>query len=145
MRPTLLVVGGLLVVAVGAVAIALIVNSEPGPSGDIQATTTDFKITMPTVLKSGKHTIGLTNSGKVLHELVMFKTDLPADKLPTNAAGDVDEESPSLSNVADSGEPLKAGSTRSFKTEALDPGHYVAVCNLPGHYRLGMELNVTVK
>jgi uncharacterized cupredoxin-like copper-binding protein len=49
-----------------------------------------------------------------------------------------------LTNVADSGEPLKAGGTESFKTAQLSPGHYVAVCNLPGHYRLGMKLDVTV-
>jgi uncharacterized cupredoxin-like copper-binding protein len=32
----------------------------------------------------------------------------------------------------------------SFTTSSLVPGHYVAVCNLPRHYRLGMKLNVTV-
>jgi hypothetical protein len=27
----------------------------------------------------------------------------------------------------------------------LTPGHYVAVCNLTNHYKLGMYLDVTVK
>jgi uncharacterized cupredoxin-like copper-binding protein len=40
---------------------------------------------------------------------------------------------------------MPPGHTESFKTDYLTPGHYVAVCNLPGHYKLGMSLNVTVK
>jgi uncharacterized cupredoxin-like copper-binding protein len=62
-----------------------------------------------------------------------------------NADGDVNEESPQLTNVADSGEPLKAGASVSFPTDPLQPGHYVAICNLPGHYKLGMKLNITVR
>ena len=27
----------------------------------------------------------------------------------------------------------------------FEPGHYVAVCNLPGHLHLGMRLDITVK
>jgi uncharacterized cupredoxin-like copper-binding protein len=56
----------------------------------------------------------------------------------------VNEESPQLTSVADSGDALKPGATQSFNTDNLSPGHYVAVCNLPGHYRLGMKLNITV-
>ncbi len=29
-------------------------------------------------------------------------------------------------------------------TTAIPPGHYVAVCYLPGHYREGKHLDVTV-
>jgi uncharacterized cupredoxin-like copper-binding protein len=99
---------------------------------------------MPATLTARTHIIRLTNSGSVNHELVLFKTNLPANAMPLKADGDVNEESPLLTNVADSGEPLKAGGTESFKTQPLGPGHHVAVCNLPGHYRLGMKLDVTV-
>lgn len=144
MRSTLIVVGALLAASVVAVGIAYAVRSS-GPSGDIQASTVEYKIHMPTTLGTGKHEIGLTNDGTIDHELVLFKTDLPANDLPVGPDGDIDEEAPQLTNVGDSGEPLKAGGTESFKTSALSPGHYVAVCNLPGHYKLGMKLNVTVK
>jgi uncharacterized cupredoxin-like copper-binding protein len=145
MRPMLLTVGALLLAAIVAVAVAYALKGSSGPAGDVQATTVNFKILMPTSLTAGKHTIGLTNNGSVPHEVVMFKTDLPANALPLKAGGDVDEESPLLTSVADSGEPLKPGGTESFKTDSLSPGHYVAVCNLPGHYGLGMKLNVTVR
>jgi uncharacterized cupredoxin-like copper-binding protein len=141
----MLIVVTLLLVASGvAILIAYSVKGSSGPAGDVQATTVDFKIRMPTTLKPGKHTIGLTNDGKVPHEVVIFKTDLPANDLPLDANGDVNEESPQLTNVADSGKALQPGGTKSFKTASLTPGHYVAVCNLPGHYRLGMRLNLTV-
>ena len=140
----LLVVGGFLVASVVAVGIAYAVRST-GPAGDIQASTVEYRITMPTTLTAGKHQIGLTNDGKIGHELVLFKTDLPAGALPLSADGDIDEEAAQLTNVGDSGDALAAGGTKSFDTASLSPGHYVAVCNLPGHYRLGMKLNVTVR
>jgi uncharacterized cupredoxin-like copper-binding protein len=140
----LVVVGGLLAASVVAVGIAYAVKSS-GPAGDVQASTVEYKITMPTTLATGKHEIGLTNDGTIGHELVLFQTDLPANALPVGPDGDIDEEAPQLTNVGDSGESLKAGGTKSFKTTTLSPGHYVAVCNLPGHYKLGMKLNVTVR
>jgi uncharacterized cupredoxin-like copper-binding protein len=145
MRSTLLTVGTLLFASVAAVAIAYAVKGSSGPAGDVQATTVDYKVLMPTTLTTGKHTIGLTNNGTVGHEVVLFKTALPANKLPLKADGDVNEESPLLTSVADSGEPLEAGGTKSFRTADLSPGHYVAVCNLPGHYHLGMKLDITVR
>ena len=144
MRSTLLVVGGLLAASVVAVGIAYAVKSS-GPAGDAQASTVEYAIRMPTTLAAAKHEIGLTNDGTIDHELVLFKTDLPANALPLSSDGDIDEEASQLTNVGDSGKPLKAGGTETFKTAVLSPGHYVAVCNLPGHYKLGMKLNVTVR
>jgi len=145
LRPMLVIVGGLLTASAVAIGIAYAVKSPDKPAGDIQATTVEYKITMPTVLKPGKHTIGLTNDGAMPHELVLFKTDLRANQLPTDAKGEVDEESPLLKNVGDSGASLAPGGTESFPTATLTPGHYVALCNLPGHYEAGMRLNVTVQ
>jgi uncharacterized cupredoxin-like copper-binding protein len=144
LRLMLITVATLLVASTIAVVIAYAVQGSSGPTGDVQASTVDFKVLIPTTLKTGKHTIGYTNNGTVPHEIVIFKTALPANRLPLSADGNVNEESPLLTNVADSGNALKAGGTKSFTTSSLVPGHYVAVCNLPGHYRLGMKLNVTV-
>jgi len=50
-----------------------------------------------------------------------------------------------MQKVADSGNATNPGGSESVPTtQPLTPGHYVAVCSLPGHYRLGMWLNVTV-
>jgi hypothetical protein len=145
MRPTLLAVGGFLFVALIVFVIGLAVQPSSGPSGDIQASTVEYRIVMPRVLTPGKHTIGLTNDGTLRHELVIFKTDLRASALPRDPGGDVDEESALLENVADSGTPLKPGATESFTTTTLRPGHYVALCNLPEHYQRGMRLDLSVR
>lgn len=143
----LLVFTGLLVVAiVVAIGVALIArdSGSGAPEGDIQASTVNYAIHMPAHLAAGHHTIGLTNKGTVGHEVVIFKTALPADQLPLDKSGDVIEDSPQLQAVADSGDALPPGKSKSFTTEDLAPGHYVAVCNLPGHYQLGMQVNLTV-
>jgi hypothetical protein len=140
---TLVVVGVFMVAVVVAVVVGLIVWSPP-TLGDVPVSLKDYSITMSTKLSAGSHTFGITNDGKQPHELVVFRTDLPADALPVDADGRVDEESPKLENVADSGDPLNVGGTEAVKTK-LDPGHYVAVCNISDHYKQGMRLNLTVK
>ena len=124
----------------------------PPPKGDVQAVTYDYEVLMPYTLTPGVHTIGLTNKGTMPHELVIFKTDLNARDLPLKPNGDANEDSPLLTKVADSGSgpavdsyAVPPGHTESFTTDEFTPGHYVAVCNLPGHYKLGMRQNITVK
>ena len=144
MRGTVLLVGGVILAAFITVGASLALY-RTGPSGDITATTTNFKISMPRTLRAGRHTFAYTNDGSVPHELLLFRTDLPANALPLRTDGDVDEESAQLHSVADSGNQTAPGGSKSVPTkEPLTPGHYVAVCNLAGHYHLGMRLNVTV-
>ena len=144
LRFTLLTVGVLLIAAGVTVGVALIVRSS-GPAGDVTARTTEFRISMPRTLRAGRRTFAYTNKGSIPHELLVFRTDLPGNALPVKADGSVDEESPVLHKVVDSGDQTSPGVSQSVRaTEALAPGHYVAVCNLPGHYRQGMWLDVTV-
>ena len=128
-----------------AVVIGVLTYSSGGPSGDVPATTVDFAVHMPTMLGAGRHTIVLTNRGKTAHELVLFRTDLRAAQLPLGADGDVNEDAPQLASVADSGAATAPGASKAVHTENLSPGHYVAICNLSGHYKLGMHIDVTVK
>ena len=46
---------------------------------------TDYRIAMATSLRAGQHTIAFTNNGKQAHELVLFRTNLPANALPVGA------------------------------------------------------------
>ena len=108
------------------------------PDGDVPVSETNFRIAMPTSLHAGHHTIALTNNGQG-HELLLFRTDLGATALPVDTNGDVIEDSPMLHKVLDSGTALESNQSLAV---TLDPGHYVAVCNLPGHYRLGMRLDI---
>jgi uncharacterized cupredoxin-like copper-binding protein len=139
MRGTLRLVGVLLVAIAAVIVIGLIVNPAPAA---IRATTVDYAINMPTTLSAGTHTIRFTNHGSIGHEIVIFKTDRAADALPLKD-GNVNEDA--LQSVADSGDALQPGGTETVTTADLTPGHYVVVCNLPGHYKAGMRLDLTVK
>lgn len=144
LRGTLLIVGATLAAAALAVGWALAVRST-GPAGDVVAKTTNFRVSVPKILRAGRHTFAYINEGSVPHELLLFRTDLAGSSLPLRPDGNVNEESPLLHSVADSGNATVPGGAASVPTkEALAPGHYVAVCNLLGHYHLGMWLDVAV-
>jgi uncharacterized cupredoxin-like copper-binding protein len=143
LKPTLLVVGVLIAAVVVAVVVGLLVWS-PRSAGDVAVSATDYRFAMATNLAAGRHTIAFTNNGKQPHEFLLFRTDVAAHALPVDADGRVVEDSPLLDNVVDSGNGLKVGGTQSLPVK-LDPGHYVAVCNLANHYKLGMTLDLTVK
>jgi plastocyanin len=142
-KPTLIVVGALLAAGGVAVMVSLVVWSPPS-AGDVAVSATDYHFAMATSLAAGQHTIAFTNNGKQPHEFLLFRTDVAANALPVDADGRVVEESPQLHNVVDSGNGLKVGGTQSLPV-TLNPGHYVAVCNLTNHYKLGMYLDVTVE
>jgi uncharacterized cupredoxin-like copper-binding protein len=74
----------------------------------------------------------------------MFKTANANARLPLRKNGSLDEESPAIEGVMDSGSSLAPGETRVLGAN-LDPGSYVIVCNLPAHFRLGMHQTITVK
>jgi uncharacterized cupredoxin-like copper-binding protein len=95
--------------------------------------------------QAGPTVIEAPNEGSVEHELVVFKTSMDPAKLPTEANGDVDEET--MDKIAESaGEiaDVEAGDTKSGNFE-LTPGKYVTFCNLPGHYAQGMYGTITVE
>lgn len=87
-------------------------------------------------IEHGKVTFHDVNTDKdLVHELVLFKTDLPAARLPYDRKSQRVEED-KLKDVGEI-ENLQPGhkATRTFD---LKPGRYVLVCNEPGHYRQGM-------
>ena len=91
--------------------------------------------------KAGATTIEAENVGKMAHELVLAKSDLDPAKLPTNSDGTVDEEA--LDVVGETGD-VEPGETGVVNAD-LEPGSYVIICNLPGHYAGGMYGSLTVK
>jgi uncharacterized cupredoxin-like copper-binding protein len=98
----------------------------------------------PTV-KSGPLTITAPNGGQIEHELVVYKTNKAAGSLPVKGA-EVDEDALKASGATDEGEiqNVAAGQTKSTHFK-LTPGHYVMICNVPGHYAQGMYGTITVK
>jgi uncharacterized cupredoxin-like copper-binding protein len=94
---------------------------------------------------SGPVTFRVSNDGSITHEFVVMKTDTPAADLPI---GSFEGQQPRVNentagtNVGETGD-MDAGATKTVTLD-LQPGHYVFMCNLPGHYGSGMHTDFTV-
>jgi uncharacterized cupredoxin-like copper-binding protein len=118
--------------------------ASPATVTPLGVTLQTFTITpsQPSV-PAGPVDLTVTNGAPIGHELLIFRTDLAADKLPIGSDGRVDEGGTGIVKVFDSGANVDAGKSTTFHT-ALSAGHYVLVCNLPGHYAGGMHTAFTV-
>ncbi len=92
-------------------------------------------------VRAGDVAFVVVNHGAILHELVILKTDVPADKLEVSANGKVEED-----NYGEVGEieDVAPGESKSA-TFNLEPGKYVFICNIAGHYPAGMHATLIVK
>lgn len=123
---------------------ALLLTACGGAQGKVNVDLGVFKIDMPSTIQSGQVTFHVTNSDSSdTHEFVIFKTDLAPGKLPLDSTGNVDESAPALTHI-DEIPDMAPGAVKDL-TVTLQPGNYVAICNLPGHYQAGMYTGFTVK
>jgi uncharacterized cupredoxin-like copper-binding protein len=101
----------------------------------------EYSITLDqSTLAAGEVTFNVRNSGTVDHEFVVVDTETPAGQLP-QANGEVTEDS---LTVVDEIEDIVPGATPQLKVN-LAAGHYVLICNIPGHYAGGMHADITVQ
>jgi uncharacterized cupredoxin-like copper-binding protein len=103
----------------------------------------------PATVPAGKVKFVATNSGTVIHELIVLKTKLPFDKLPVADAGDPPHRVSTGANKVDEGKNIgETGDIGKGKTKSvtlkLKKGSYVLVCNIAQHYGLGMRAAFTV-
>jgi uncharacterized cupredoxin-like copper-binding protein len=118
-------------------------SSEAETAGTaVPATESDFKIVLGEPEGSaGATTFQIQNDGPSTHEFVVFKTDLAPDSLPTDKDGNVEEDGKGVEHL-DEVEDIAAGSDAELELD-LEAGSYVVICNLPGHYKLGMDAGYT--
>jgi hypothetical protein len=95
-------------------------------------------ITNPPV---GSVTFEVHNNGTIQHEFIIFKTDLDEGSLPLSGTT-VDETGAGLTKI-DEIEAQDPGSAKTL-TVNLEPGKYVVICNIAGHYQQGMHASFTV-
>ncbi len=91
---------------------------------------------------AGKVTFRAVNQSKdLVHELIVVRVDSPEASLPYDAKKQEVREKQihHLGEVAD----LKPGRSGAL-TLNLKPGHYLLICNQPGHYKAGMRADFTV-
>jgi len=128
-------------------------NEEKETAGGSQGTKVNVTLSefvvspQPASAPAGNVTFVAKNEGKEKHELVIVKTDLAPDKLPTKADGSVDEEGSGI-KVVDEIEEFESGGTEEL-TVKLDPGKYVLLCNIveedESHYQKGMHAAFSVQ
>jgi uncharacterized cupredoxin-like copper-binding protein len=114
-----------------------------GGKGGVQVTLRDFKIDLAaTTVAPGTVRFTARNEGPSIHELEVFSVPagVDPDHLPIEA-NVADTEGPGL-EVVDEVEDI-APSTSVSLTVSLDPGTYILICNLPGHYQQGMHVALT--
>jgi len=100
---------------------------------------TDFAVKAdPGTVKAGHNVFAVRNRASMIHDLVVIKTDLAPNALPMD--GGKAKEDGKAGGVAN----ISAGVSRKLVLD-LPAGHYVLICNVPGHYQLGMRAALTVE
>jgi uncharacterized cupredoxin-like copper-binding protein len=95
-----------------------------------------------TRLQPGKVTFEVTNASQdQVHEMLVLRTDSAGQPLPYDAKDEkvIEENTQDLGEVADL-DPGKGGTL----TLDLQPGHYILICNQPGHFMHGMKADLVV-
>ncbi len=113
--------------------------------GETDATHMFIDLSQP-YAPEGKVPFIVANSGTETHEFVVLRTDSPAASFPiVSFEGEpnrIDEDAKGVTNVGETGD-MKPGTTMMLSLD-LAPGHYAIVCNLPGHYAMGMHQDFNV-
>jgi uncharacterized cupredoxin-like copper-binding protein len=118
-------------------------TAAPSPaSGTDAVALSEWKVDVASTLKAGTTTFNISNNGAIEHELLVFKSDLAPSAYPTDAAGDIKEDGAGITLLSD-GDNIAVGGAQA-RTIDLAPGTYLFVCNIPGHFKAGMFLVVTV-
>ena len=133
--------------AVALCALVLVASScsatpESVPTdAQLVVTFKDYSVTLSVAtVKAGTVKIGVQNAGAMAHQFDLIKTDLAADKLPIDGSSGKAKEDGMVKQVLNIGVGKVA-----VVTVDLAAGHYVIICNVPGHYQLGMRTDLTVQ
>lgn len=128
-------------------ALALLVLACAGPAegapagSQVVAEMTDYKITVNvSSVKAGSYKIGVRNLANMEHSFEVLKTDLPHDKIPVDGASAKAKEDGKVGAIPS----IPAGKSAALTID-LVPGKYVFICNVAGHYQLGMHIGFTVE
>lgn len=115
-------------------------SSTSGGGGEVSVALSEWAVKpSAAAAKAGKVAFKVANNGATPHELVIVKTDLAADKLE-QAGGIADE-----AKYKPLARSKQLNGTESQELAAdLTPGKYVLLCNISGHYGLGMRTAFSV-
>jgi uncharacterized cupredoxin-like copper-binding protein len=132
----------LIAAGVSATALAARYDGSRARSGTtVKASEVEWGIkTSRKASHAGKVIFAVRNAGKLSHQFIVLRTNLPANKLPLHAT---------TVNLTKAGKVLGKISVAPGKNGhlslTLKNGHYVLLCNLPAHYQAGQHTAFQVK
>jgi uncharacterized cupredoxin-like copper-binding protein len=122
-------------------------ESSAEPAGNPAAGTaiyaSEWSVGLPTSMVAGQANFSITNIGTIQHEVLVFKSDLRPSAFPVDKKGNIIEDGPGVTLVSD-GENIDPGKTQARTVDLTQPGTYLFLCNIPGHFKAGMFRVVTV-
>ena len=111
------------------------------PATTVNVSLEDFTLTPDSPsAPQGEITFAAQNLGVTPHEFLVVRTELAADALPSEGA-EVDESQLDIVLRIDD---IAMGQSAA-DTAQLEAGNYVLICNVAGHYALGMSASFTVE
>jgi len=135
-----------MLIVAAILAVSALAGCSSGPS-KVDVSLTTYVITLSTdSVKAGEVVFHVTNNATdLVHEFVIFKTDLPEDQLPLTAENIVDEAGAGITFINEV-EDVEQGTSKDL-TVTHEPGRYVLLCNTAenNHYTRGMHIVFTVK
>jgi uncharacterized cupredoxin-like copper-binding protein len=119
-------------------------DEEDGLTRTIDLSISEYAIdTESSPLPHGDTELKATHVGAEAHDLVVLRTELAPDALPTTADDTVDQEAEGLEVVGTFGE-IEPGEVVSLTLD-LEAGTYVIICNVPTHYEQGMRAAIALE
>ena len=107
----------------------------PGGSAALKVNLKEWRIDLNQgSVPSGPIDFEITNGGRIGHEVVVVRSDLPEKALPSHGGiVDTNTAGQTVRVIKD----VRPG-RRVHQSLDLPPGKYVLICNIVGHYQLGM-------
>lgn len=125
--------------AIAVLAAVTLASTSDAASKSTTVTLSEFKVSpSPKSVTHGKVTFTAKNTGTMEHYLIVIKTSTAASKL--KVSDNRASEKGRVGKVDD----IAAGTSKKLTLD-LKKGHYVLICNIPGHYKAGMHADFTVK
>lgn len=92
-----------------------------------------------TTVKAGSVKFGIRNLASMEHQFDLIRTDLAPDKLPIDSGAKAKED-----GLVKQVKGIGAGKVATISAD-LSPGRYLVICNIAGHYQLGMRAELRVE
>src|SRR4051812_35927079 len=145
----------LMAVGIGAFVTTHAASAQPtvasGVADQVQQASTRMTITMSEysimtevpAVPAGDVTFDVVNTGDVVHEMTVFKSDKDIKSLPMSATNKDEVDEDQVGEFIGSFEEVQPA-TSANGTLVLAPGRYILLCNLTKHYGLGMVATLDV-